>query len=154
MTPVPLTTLREPGSIVQPTHVAHSWPEPCRVGLPLSSAHNSTYNTQSSGHAECNIMYTPPPPPPPPKASMLKRTHKGAHTGRQIQYNEENPHGELIEIIQIELENKRTHYEGPFEAVTSHMDDLRPEKAQMTHTNICNIVMLTYIILLLLLLLC
>lgn len=43
---------------------------------------------------------------PPPQAGMLKHTHKGAHTDRQIQYNEENPHHQVIEINQIELKHK------------------------------------------------
>lgn len=51
---------------------------PCLSPLP----HNSTYNTQSSGHTECKIMYTPPPKPAcsnaPDKGSRystMKRIH-------------------------------------------------------------------------------
>lgn len=63
--------------------------------------HNSTYNTQGSGHTECNIMYTPPPEPACSNTLTKARTHR-----RQIQYNEENQHRQVLEINQIELGNK------------------------------------------------
>lgn len=75
VTLVPLTTIREPSSIVQATHVAHSWPEPCRVALSLSSSCNSTCNTQGPGHSEYNIMYSPPPWAQPPSSQHAHTTH-------------------------------------------------------------------------------
>ena len=56
----------------------------------LSPPHTTAHTTQSSGHAECKIIYTSPPPPQP-KAGTLKRIHKGAHTDRQIQWRESTP---------------------------------------------------------------
>lgn len=75
---------------------------------------------------------------PTSQTGILKRIHKGVHTDRQIQYNEENPHCQVIEINQIELENKG-------HTMTDHvewMDGPRPEKAQMTHTDLCNTILL------------
>lgn len=125
VTPVPLTTLREPGSIVQPTHVAHSWPEPCRgVALPLSSPHSATCNTHTQLRSRQTQHHVHPPPPCPPKTWRLTHPHKGWHTHThteketdgQVQYNEGNQ--------QREVRNKpnKAGNQDTVAAVTSHPD--------------------------------
>lgn len=96
----------------------------------LSPPHTTAHTTQSSGHAECNIMYTPSLSPPPPKKSRHAQTHSQRRAHRQldtVQWRESTPSSYRNKPNRAWTQ--RTHHDRPCGAVSSHMDALRSEQS-------------------------